>query len=205
MGQLTNTRTLIGLVAIAIAIGSLLLTLPSLASAIFATGLNNESDKNELSALLTNHEKDLNTYLDRFEGRSLFFKPLPYPKKLPKTVYTPKVEETAPEPLPPPRTYTGPKVTGVVGDVVWFKDKLKIRVGEESKGVKVLQNNAPWTVKLGHAGGEYDVPIFSERLTDSDEFSDPLKLKSTPGIIYDNDLENSDNSGDKTKRERVQQ
>lgn len=203
--QRINTRTLIGLGAIAIAIVSLLITVPSLASAIFATGPDSQSYQSNLSALLINHEEDLDAYLDRFEGRSLFFKPIPYtakviakaPESAPKTV--------DPKPLVPPRTYTGPKVIGVFGDEVWFRDNLKIRVGEEGKGVKVLQNNAPWTVKLAHRGGEYDVAIFSDRLIGSGEFSNPLELKSTPGIIYDKDPADSENSGDDKKRERVQQ
>lgn len=200
----TNTRMLIGLVTFVLAIASLLLTVPSLASAIFAASLNSQDHQDNLSAFLTNHEEDLDTYLDRFEGRSLFFKPLPPPRPVPKRTITPESVEPI-GPSGPPSTYGGPKVIGVYGIVVWFKDNLKIPVGEEKGGVKVLQINAPWTVKLGHAGGEYDVPIFSNRLTDSDEFSSPLKLKSIPGIIYEEDPADSDNSGDNIKRERVQQ
>ena len=201
----TNTRTIIGLTAIALAIGSLLITLPSLASAIFASSFTSQSGQGNLSALLTNHEEDLDTYLDRFEGRSLFFRPTPYPPPAQPRKETPK-EDVKPPKLGPPPTYTGPKVIGAFGSEVWFKDNLKIPVGEEKNRVKVLQINAPWTVKLGHAGGEYVVPIFSDRLTDSDEFSSPLKLKSIPGITYEEeDPAESDNSGDDKKRERVQQ
>ena len=202
----TNTRTIIGLAAIALAIGSLLITLPSLASAIFASSLNNQSGQGNLSALLTNHEEDLDTYLDRFEGRSLFFRPKPYPVKTKHVEPKTETKTIDDKPSGPPPTYTGPKVIGAFGSEVWFKDNLKIPVGEEKQRVKVLQINAPWTVKLAHAGGEYVVPIFSDRLTDSDEFSIPLKLKSIPGITYEEeDPAESDNSGDDKKRERVQQ
>lgn len=201
----TNTRTIVGLTAIALAIGSLLITMPSLASAIFASSLTSHSDQDNLSAFLTSHEKDLDTYLDRFEGRSLFFRPKPYPTSAPPPKDTLKKEAIKTEIGPPP-TYTGPKVIGAFGSEVWFKDNLKIPIGDEKNRVKVLQINAPWTVKLGHAGGEYVVPIFSDRLTDSDEFSSPLKLKSIPGITYEEkDPAESDNSGDDKKRERVQQ
>lgn len=201
----TNTRTIIGLTAIALAIGSLLITMPSLASAIFAPSLSSQSDQGNLSALLTNHKEDLDTYLNRFEGRSLFFRPKPYPPPVVARKTTPVIDEIKTE-IGPPSTYTGPKVIGAFGNEVWFKDNLKIPIGEEKNRVKVLQINAPWTVKLGHAGGEYVVPIFSDRLTDSDEFSSPLKLKSIPGITYEKeDPAESDNSGDDKKRERVQQ
>lgn len=204
MNAQTKTPMLIGLATIVLAIGSLMISVPSLASAIFASGLNNQSDQGTLNAFLNNHEEDIDTYLDRFQGRSLFFRPSPPVKKvvIPKTTQKP---DKKPEPLGPPKTYTGPKVIGVFGNVVWFKDNLKIPVGEEIKGVTVLQNNAPWSVKLAHAGGEYDVPIFSDRLIDSNEFSTPLKLKSTPGITFENDKTNSDNSSDNKKKERVQQ
>lgn len=203
----TNTRTLIGLATIALAIGSLLLTVPSLASAIFASSLNSQSGQDNLNALLTTHQEDLDTYLNRFEGRSLFFRPSPYPTPAPPRRDEPETIVIQPK-TGPPSKYDGPKVIGVYGNEVWFKDNLKIPVGEENDGVKVLQINAPWTVKLAYAGGEYDVSIFSDRLTDSDEFSNPLKLKSIPGITYDDDpadSEDAGDSGDKVKRERVQQ
>lgn len=207
----TNTRTLIGLAAIAIAIGSLLLTVPSLASAIFASRLNSQSGQDNLNALLTSHQEDLGSYLNRFEGRSLFFRPSPYTVKAKNIEPKTETKPVDPKPTGPSVTYKGPKVIGVYGNVVWFKDNLKIPVGEENDGVKVLEINAPWTVKLAHKDGEYDVPIFSDRLTDSDEFSKPLKLKSIPGITYDDDPAASEDAGDagnsrdKVKRERVQQ
>lgn len=207
----TNTRTLIGLATIALAIGSLLLTVPSLASAIFASSLNSQSGQDNLNALLTSHEEDLDTYLNRFEGRSLFFRPSPYAVKAKNIKPKTETKTVDPKQSGPPSTYIGPKVTGVYGNEVWFKDNLKILIGEENDGVTVLQINAPWTVKLAHKGGEYDVSIFSDRLTNSDEFSNPLKLKSMPGIIYDDDPADSEDagdaedSGDKVKRERVQQ
>lgn len=201
----TNTRLLVGLVSVALAIGSLLLTVPSLASAIFASSLDSQSDRDNLSAFLTSHEEDLDSYLNRFEGRSLFFRPPPYPVKTKYVEPEKEIEHVDPIKAGPPPTYTGPKVIGAYGIVVWFKDNLKIPVGEESDGVKVLQINAPWTVKLKHDGGEYVVPIFSDRLNEGSGFSTPLNLKSTPGITYEEDPEESDTSGDKIERERVQQ
>lgn len=205
MSQPQNKTTmLVGLATIALAIGSLLISVPSLASAIFASGLNNQSGQGDLNAFLNNHEEDIGSYLNRFQGRSLFFRP-PAPRKVvKKPIAIPNTVEK-PIKLGPPTTYTGPKVIGVFGNVVWFRDNLKIPAGEESSGVKVLEINAPWSVKLAHAGGEYDVPIFSDRIKDSDEFSNPLNLKAIPGIIYDKENNDSDNSGDIKKRERVRQ
>ena len=200
-----NTRMIIGVITVVLAIASLLLTVPSLASAIFAKSIDSQSGQDDLIVLLTDHEEDIDTYLNRFEGRSMFFRPPPFP-----VVKEPKAPIADPTPVTPiktgpPPTYGGPKVLGAYGQVVWFKDNLKVRVGEEGGGVKVLEINAPWTVKLGHKDGEYDVPIFSDRLTDSDEFSSPLDLKSLPGVTFDDDPADSDNSGDNKKRERLQQ
>ncbi|MFZ9880466.1 MAG: hypothetical protein ACO3QC_03585, partial [Phycisphaerales bacterium] len=43
-------------------------------------------------------------------------------------------------------------------DVVFFGE-MKVRLGETEAGVKVLGINAPYSVRLGHKGGEYDVPL----------------------------------------------
>ena len=121
----------------------------------------------------------------RFDGRSAFFMPSPPVRKTPKVVKPiepPKPPPPPPGPPPPPREYAGPRPTAAVGSLIFFADNSRIRVGEESGGTRVLATNAPWSVKLGHSGGEYDVPLWSKG---KEEFfnGDWKTLKgSVPGI-----------------------
>ncbi len=104
--------------------------------------------------------------------------------KPPPKQTTAKKPDLPTPPPPSPMTYGGPAVIAVIGDQVWFKskDNLKLRVGEEGAGVKVLASNPPWTVKLAYAGGEYDVAIFKDYQT---EFSsNSLTERPTPGIVF---------------------
>ena len=102
---------------------------------------------------------------------------------------TERIEKEPDAPPPPqsiPTNYSGPVVIAVIGDQVWFKskDNLKLRVGEEGAGVKVLASNPPWTVKLAYAGGEYDVPVFKDYQTTFS--SNSLTQRPTPGIVFAN-------------------
>ncbi len=157
--------------------------LPGLLAAMFTTTIGQDRVGENMQAYLTAHDRDLATYRERFEGRSLFFRPRAPLRPAPrKTVQ--KKPDTAPLPPSIPTTYGGPAVIAVIGDQVWFKgkDNLKLRVGEEGSGVMVLATNPPWFVKLAYAGGEYDVPIFKEYQT---EFSsNPLTERPTPGIVF---------------------
>lgn len=161
----------------------LVVPLPGLLAAMFTTSIGQDSAGENMQAYLATHDRDLQTYRERFEGRSLFFRPrAPAPPPPPR-----KSEEKSDAlPAPPsiPTTYGGPVVIAVIGDQVWFKskDNLKLRVGQEGAGVKVLASNPPWTVKLAYAGGEYDVPIFKDYQTKFT--SNPLTERPTPGIVF---------------------
>ena len=163
----------------------LVLPLPGLLAAMFTTSIGQDSAGENMQAYLVAHDRDLATYRERFEGRSLFFRP-PAPARPAPTKQTSEKEPDVLPPRPPliPMTYGGPAVIAVFGDQVWFKSKddLKLRVGEEGDGVKVLASNPPWTVKLAYAGGEYDVPVFKDYQT---EFSsNSLTERPTPGIVF---------------------
>lgn len=96
----------------------------------------------------------------RFEGRSMYSPPpAPAPKR-PKLPDPPKAPEPPKDPPPPPvpASYSGPQPTSVLADIVFFGE-MKVRLGESEAGVKVLAINAPYSVRLGHKGGEYDVPL----------------------------------------------
>ncbi|MEE9128773.1 MAG: hypothetical protein V3T84_02055 [Phycisphaerales bacterium] len=163
----------------------LVVPLPGLLAAMFTTSVGQDRAGENMQAYLGAHETNLATYRERFEGRSLFFRPPAPARAAPK-----QTSENKPDapPLPPaiPTTYGGPVVIAVIGDQVWFKskDNLKLRVGEEGSGVKVLASDPPWTVKLAYAGGEYDVPIFKDYQTELS--SNPLTERPTPGIVFAN-------------------
>ena len=185
MQNLHFTRPLLLSTVGLVVAGIVLVTpLPGLLAAMFTTSIGQDSAGENMQAYLAAHDRDLATYRERFEGRSLFFRPpAPAVKPAPKPRSENKPE--APPPPPPiPMSYGGPVGIAVIGDQVWFKskDNLRLRVGEEGAGVKVLASNPPWTVKLGYAGGEYDVPVFKNYQT---EFSSsPLTERPTPGIVF---------------------
>lgn len=161
----------------------LVVPLPGLLAAMFTTSIGQDRAGENIQAYLAAHDRDLATYRERFEGRSLFSRPrAPAPPPPPQT--SEKEPDAAPLPPPIPTTYGGPVVIAVIGDQVWFKskDNLKLRVGEEGAGVKVLASNPPWTVKLAYAGGEYDVAIFKDYQTTFS--SNPLTERPTPGIVF---------------------
>ena len=56
--------------------------------------------------------------------------------------------------------YTGPPVDGIFADKVFFNNGNSGGVGDEILGVRIININAPWTVTLGHKGGEYEVSVF---------------------------------------------
>ncbi len=162
----------------------LVVPLPGLLAAMFTTSIGDDSAGENMQAYLTAHDRDLATYRERFEGRSLFFRPQAPPRPAPKQTTKEKPDDVPPPPPSIPRTYGGPAVIAVIGDQVWFKskDNLKLRVGEEGDGVKVLATNPPWTVKLAYAGGEYDVPVFKDYQTTFS--SNSLTERPTPGIVF---------------------
>lgn len=150
--------------AIAFAVIVMSVQLSSLASAMLTPRLQDDPTRARLDEYLVEHETSLGAYRDRVEGRSLFFKPKPYPrpeKPAPKIVDRDPVEPVPPpEPAGPPSTYSGPRILFVLGDEVWFHNGMHLSVGEESDGVTVIASSAPWSITLGHDGGEYDIDLF---------------------------------------------
>ena len=49
-----------------------------------------------------------------------------------------------------------------MGNEVYFHDGLRIKLGEEKQGVCVLAVDAPWTVNVAYAGGEYELTVFKQ-------------------------------------------
>ena len=138
-----------------------------------------------LADALKRHTEIAQASTKRFDGRSAFFTPPAPVRKVPKPVKPVEPPKPPPPPPPPPvpREYTGPKPVGAIGGLIYFADSSQIRVGEEKGGVKVLSSSAPWSVKLAHGGGEYDVPFWTKGREEFFNNSDWKNMKgSTPGI-----------------------
>lgn len=156
-------------------LGALMLwTLNTLATALFGNRLSAASPDAALAQLVEEHTTTMQTYKDRFVGRSAFFKPPapPPPQPPPRRqeqppIVTPSLPPRDPGPPPPPASYPGRPVIGIVGNEVWFKPMrpndppMRIAVGESKEGHEVVSINPPWWVKVRHSRGEYDVKIFN--------------------------------------------
>lgn len=138
-----------------------------------------------LADALKRHEQLADASTRRFNGRSAFFMPSPPVRKPPKPTKPPEPPPPPPPPPPPaaPREYAGPKPVGAIGNLIFFADQSQIRVGEERGGVKVLASSAPWSVKLAHGGGEYDVELWTRGKESFFNNSDWRNVRSsTPGV-----------------------
>lgn len=163
VGVRWTPATGVGAAAVVVLAGYALWTASGLLGSIFTFG--SASDPSEgLSDSLKRHEQLAAVDAKRFNGRSAFFAPAAPVRKVPKPVKPVEPPKPPPPPPPPsaPREYAGPKPIGAVGSLVFFADNSQIRVGEEKGGVKVLSSEAPWSVKLAHSGGEYDVPLWTK-------------------------------------------
>jgi hypothetical protein len=189
---------LVSLVLIVLATLAVVSHLPALLRAAVAPGPAKTDPAVVVASLLRDHDEDFQRYQDRFNGRSLFYKPQvrrrpPPPRAAPPPRQQP-IEPLAPPEPTIPDTYTGPSVLFMLAPDVWFKPlrvgepPLHLRVGEEKEGVSLISISPPWAVRVGYAGGEYDVTVF-ERGTDPGVVSDsdpaPPRATSTsiPGLI----------------------
>ncbi len=177
-----NTPLLINAAAITVAVWMFGSKLPALPSALFTEGLGNDETSAVLSEYVEYHGVVLQTYQELIDGRSVFFLP-PAPRD--PTPIKPVQEKKLPGPPPPPPTpprYTGPSVRFLVGNEVYFHDGLRIKLGEEKQGVRVLAVDAPWTVNVAYAGGEYELTVF-ERIHYGIEEPTAARHAPTPGLL----------------------
>ncbi len=148
------------LALIAIAAMLTLHGISNLLVALFTFGASMDTDK-VLESALQKHEQLAKIDRERFDGRSAFYLPPEPVRNIPKPP-PPKVEKPPPPPAPViPTKYGGKKPIAVIGEIVYFGG-LEIKVGEETEGIKVLATSAPWSVRLGYQGGEYDVSLWEK-------------------------------------------
>lgn len=160
-------------------------TLPVLLAAAFAPAGEAATITEEVATLMERHDADLATYRERFNGRSVFFKPKqPPPPRRERAPAPPqpkpKPEDSGPPPPPPDPErppYGGPAAKAVMADMVWFTGDIRLRVGDDPvNGLTLLSTeDAPWTVKVEHRGWDYDIPIFDR--------SDVLLASARPRAI----------------------
>ncbi|MHC4415337.1 MAG: hypothetical protein ACYS0G_08645 [Planctomycetota bacterium] len=174
-----NTPFIVSTVAVVVAVAVLLMQLPPLLSTIVTTGLGQDQTVALVAEYMADHEADLETYRKRFDGRSLFFRPQPPRRDRPIARTSP---EPPPEPAPagPPPSYTGPSVLFVLGDEVYFHGGMRLRVGEEDEGVRVVATNPPWSVTLAYRGRDYPIELFKR--TFPGLVANPPSSRSTPGL-----------------------
>ena len=163
--------------------------LPAVVRAAFARGPGETPMDDQFAALLEEHAAAAETYEDRFNGRSVFFRPrqprtrrvksVPPPPKMITTVDAPE----APELIRPLR-YPGPKIVGYVGGTVWFSGDVRLGVGEEAEGIKVISvDDLPWSVKVEYQDWEYDVTFLSRRPADFFAGEASSTRETMPGLV----------------------
>lgn len=140
----------------------------------FLTGGSPEELESKTASLVERYDEYVAIDIARFRGRSAFFKPIRKPKPTPTTPPPPKdVPEPEdviidPGPPPPPRDYMGPDLIAIIGDEAWFRSGgtgfgsvIRLKVGEEQDGLKVVSTTAPSVVNVEYRRGEYSIDLFT--------------------------------------------
>ena len=156
--------------------------IPALAGALFTSVPSEDPTLGLLRRFVEGHDKDLEIYQGRFDGRSFFYKPpAPRVKPTPRGNTDPIVKPSEPIPQPAPVRYGGPSIVYALGDEVCFHGNLRLRIGEEASGIKVISTeDLPWSVRLLWSGVEFDVPIF-KRYSGGFEAEPTTKRSRIPG------------------------
>lgn len=129
--------------------------------------------------LLAQHETTQGTYESRFAGRSLFFAPSDWKRKIPPP---PPPPPPSPPPPPPqaPTEYSGPKVVGMLGSTLYLEGARTVELGKDAEGITLVEIISPWMVKLRHKGKEYDVAV-GQKMNEAN--FKPLTSASTPSGV----------------------
>ena len=133
-----------------------------------------EVSVSDTDALVTEYGNFVAADIAKFNGRSAFFKPIPIPRARPE----PKdpVINTPPPPPPPiptgpppaPSSYLGPPMIALIGDEAWFRGSgsgmdsvIRIKVGEEKEGIKLVSTHEPTRATVEYRRGEYELDLFT--------------------------------------------
>lgn len=164
-----------GVIAAALMLAAFVLTLVLMVRTIAGLPWSGPSAAESLrdpTAWAERYAERVETNRQRLTGRSPFFTPAepppPPPPPPPPREEEEEEEENPgpPPPPPPPARYGGPEMVAMMGDVVWFANDKRLRVGEEDSGVTVVSTTPPWTAKLLWRGIEFDVQLFERTTAD---------------------------------------
>jgi hypothetical protein len=169
-----NSFAIASLVAMALAVVIVMAQVPAVMRAVLASSGDSEQVSTQLASYLEAHEQNMNSYVARFNGRSIFDTPRPSPVVVDRPVVTVVEQPPAPPedtgptgPPPPPARYGGPSLLAIFGTEVWFKPQsagsppMRIATGQELDGITVLEVFPPQQMaRLGWQRGEYDVYLW---------------------------------------------
>ncbi len=162
------------MLSIAVIIAFFVYAIATIASPLF-NSVNVDDAASGSNRLIEKHHEYAELDIERFNGRSAFFKPIrivkhvpppPPPPPKPEDEIIPEVRD--PGPPPPPATYTGPKLIAIIGEEAWFRGigsgpdaVIRIKVGEAKDGLKVVKTLEPALVSVEHRNGKYELDLFS--------------------------------------------
>lgn len=164
-------------------------------STIFSSGTEGTGS---LDNLIVAHAGNMDTDIERFNGRSFFYLP-PVKRRPPPPPPPPPVVAEPPPPAPPPPptfppNYTGPKLIAILGDEAWFRKtsnlkygvedpKTRIRIGELIHGIELLATDPPRGIEVKYNdGGPYEVSLID---MDTSPFSSASPQTTPSGILED--------------------
>ena len=166
----------------------------TISSPFFSTATINKSES-KTNTLVEMYNKQVAVDIARFNGRSAFFKPIriapptPPPSQAVETIPTPQPVITTPPPgpPPPPATYMGPQLIAIIGDEAWFRSSgtsseavIRLKIGEEKDGLKLVKTTLPSMVTVEHRRGEYVIDLFTN--------DEPFFRQDPPPIVSDSFL-----------------
>ena len=179
--------------ALAVIVLFLLVMMPSVYQSTWTVFTGSTEQTDGMDELVAAHSRNMETDVDRFNGRSLFY--LPPVKRRPPPPPPPKPIDDSPPPPPPPppkpsypANYTGPKLIAILGDEAWFRKNsteldptTRIKTGCVQHGIEVISTSAPRSIRVMYNnGGPYEVELID---LDVNPFEGSAALNLPRGIL----------------------
>ena len=192
------------LAALAIIAIFLLVMMPSVYRSAWTMFSDDEDQSENMDQLIAAHDRNMETDIDRFNGRSLFY--LPPVKRRPPPPPPPKPVDDSPPPPPPPppkpifpANYTGPALIAILGDEAWFRKNsteldptTRIKTGCAQHGIEVISTNAPRSIRVMYnGGGPYEVELID---LDVDPFQSAAALNMPRGVLESSETPEDDDN-----------
>jgi hypothetical protein len=132
-----------------------------------------QPSNSRMVALVEQYDENNAADIARFNGRSAFFKPIRIARPTPPPPPREEVEDLPPPPPPAPigpppapSSYTGPALIAIIGNEAWFRNGtrsspvIRLQIGEEKDGLKLVATLEPTMVKVEHRMGTYEIDLF---------------------------------------------